>query len=98
LLLWYSSYWAFKSGTRGENRFGAAPRKRDNKREPKKDSPTVPPDANEDGAEQFLASAEFKPLETAKPIANELPVKRLPSNAALKSPVALWQFRKLLRR
>jgi hypothetical protein len=100
-LLWVPlvpPYLALKSGSRGENRFGAAPGKRDNKKEPKKDSPAAPSGANEDGAEQFLASTEFKPLETAKPIANELPVKRLAGNAALKSPVALWQFRKLLRR
>jgi Protein of unknown function (DUF805) len=103
-LLWVplvAPYLALKPGTRGENRFGAAPKGRDDKKEPKKDSPAAPCIANEDGAarmRQFLATAEFKPLETAKPIAKVLPVKRLAGNAALKSPVALWQFRNLLSR
>lgn len=92
---------AWYPGTRGENRFGAEPKGSDVKREPKKDSPAAPSSANETGAQrvkQSLAKAEFKPLETAMPIANEVPVKRLAGNAALKSPIALWQFRNLLRR
>jgi len=101
LLPFVMPFLAWYPGTRGENRFGAEPKGSDVKREPKKDSPAAPSSANETGAQrvkQSLAKAEFKPLETAMPIANEVPVKRLAGNAALKSPIALWQFRNLLRR